>query len=99
MWISSPFFFTQQNLLTAASVISVLGVMAVAETRPAISGEIDISIGSVMASTSVLMGVMVSQGLNVWLAAVIGLLFASGVGVVNGRYPRATSRSTPWSPR
>jgi ribose transport system permease protein len=84
MWISSPFFLTQQNLLTAASVISVLGVMAVAETLLVISGEIDISIGSVMAATSVLMGVMVTQGLNVWLAAVIGLLFASGVGVVNG---------------
>jgi len=84
MWISSPFFFTQQNLLTAASVISVLGVMAVAETLLVISGEIDISIGSVMASTSVLMGVMVGQGLNVWLTAVIGLLFAAGVGVVNG---------------
>jgi ribose/xylose/arabinose/galactoside ABC-type transport system permease subunit len=84
MWISSPFFLTQQNLLTAASVISVLGVMAVAETLLVISGEIDISIGSVMAATSVLMGVMVSQGLNVWLAAVIGLLFASSVGVVNG---------------
>lgn len=84
MWISSPFFFTQQNLLTAASVISVLGVMAVAETLLVISGEIDISIGSVMASTSVLMGLMAAHAVNVWLTAVIGLLFAAGVGVVNG---------------
>src|SRR6266566_4239621 len=60
IWVSSPFFLTQQNLLTAASVISVLG------------------------STSVLMGLMAAQSVNVWLTAVIGLLFAAGVGTVNG---------------
>ena len=84
MWASSQFFLTEQNLLTAASVVSVLGVMAVAETLLVIAGEIDISIGSVMAATSVLMGVMVGAGINVWLAAIIGLLFSGAVGVVNG---------------
>jgi ribose transport system permease protein len=84
IWVSSPFFLTQQNLLTAASVISVLGVMAVAETLLVISGEIDISIGSVMASTSVLMGLMAAHAVNVWVAAMIGLLFAACVGAING---------------
>jgi ribose transport system permease protein len=84
MWVSSQFFLTEPNLLTAASVVSVLGVMAVAETLLVIAGEIDISIGSVMAATSVLMGVMVGDGINVWLAALIGLLFSGVVGAING---------------
>ena len=84
MWVSSQFFLTEPNLLTAASVVSVLGVMAVAETLLVIAGEIDISIGSVMAATSVLMGLMVADGINVWLAAIIGLLFSGVVGVING---------------
>jgi ribose transport system permease protein len=84
MWASSQFFLTEQNLLTAASVVSVLGVMAVAETLLVIAGEIDISIGSVMAATSVLMGLMAGAGFNVWLAALIGLLFSGAVGAVNG---------------
>jgi ribose transport system permease protein len=84
MWTRSQFFLTEQNLLTAASVVSVLGVMAVAETLLVIAGEIDISIGSVMAATSVLMGLMVGDGINVWLAALIGLLFSGAVGAVNG---------------
>ncbi len=84
MWVSSPYFLTTSNLLTAASVVSVLGVMAVLETLVVIGGEIDISVGSVMASTSVLIGVMVTGGMNVWLAAVLGLLFAGAVGAVNG---------------
>jgi ribose transport system permease protein len=84
MWISSQFFMTEQNLLTAASVISVLGVMAVAETLLVIAGEIDISIGSVMAATSVLMGLMVADGIEIWVAALLGLAFSGAVGIVNG---------------
>ena len=84
MWVSSPYFLTTSNLLTAASVVSVLGVMAVLETLVVIGGEIDISVGSVMAATSVLIGVMVTGGMNVWLSAALGMLFAGAVGAVNG---------------
>jgi ribose transport system permease protein len=83
-WLSSPFFLTVTNLLTAASVVSILGIMAVAETLIVIAGEIDISIGSNMAATSVLMGILVEHGMNVWAAAVIGLIFSAAVGAVNG---------------
>ena len=84
MWVSSPYFLTAANLLTAASVVSILGIMAVLETLIVIAGEIDISIGSVMAATSVIMGLLVTGGVNIWLSAVIALLFSGGVGAVNG---------------
>jgi ribose transport system permease protein len=58
--------------------------MAVAETLVIIMGEIDVSIGSVMALTSVLIGLLVGQGLNPWVASLVALLAASGVGLVNG---------------
>ena len=57
MWWSSPYFMSVDNLFTAAAVVSILGIMAVLETMLIISGEIDISIGSVMALTSVVIGV------------------------------------------
>jgi len=84
MWVSSPYFLTISNLLTAASVVSVLGIMAVVETLIVIAGEIDISVGSVMALTSVLIGLMVNAGMNVWVAALLALLCAGGIGAVNG---------------
>ena len=83
MWVSSPYFMTSANLLTAASVVSILGIMAVAETLLIIAGEIDISIGSVMAFTSVMLGLLITEGVNIWLATVIALLLSAGVGVVN----------------
>ena len=84
MWVSSPYFLTQANLLTAASVVSILGIMAVLETLIVIAGEIDISIGSVMAVTSAIIGLLVTEGFNIWLATVIGLLCSGAIGALNG---------------
>src|SRR5579872_7379947 len=67
MWVASPYFLTVSNLTTAASVVAVLGIMAVAETLVIIGGEIDVSIGSVMALTSVLIGLLVSNGWDPWV--------------------------------
>lgn len=84
MWASSPYFMSKYNLLTAASVVSILGIMAVTETLLVIAAEIDISIGGVMALVSVVVGILVGKGLNVWLASAIGMAVAALVGVVNG---------------
>jgi ribose transport system permease protein len=84
MWVSSPYFMDKANLLTALSVVSILGVMAVTETLVVIGGEIDISIGSVMAFVSVLIGLLVEHGVDVWVASAIALVAAGLVGVFNG---------------
>jgi ribose transport system permease protein len=84
MWVSSPYFMSVDNLFTAASVVSILGIMAVAETLIIIAGEIDISIGSVMAVTSVVIGSLVGAGVDVWVSAGIALLLSAGIGLVNG---------------
>ncbi|HEY1824331.1 MAG TPA: ABC transporter permease [Acidimicrobiales bacterium] len=84
MWLSSPYFMNKDNLLTAASVVSILGIMAVTETLLVIAAEIDISIGGVMALVSVLVGLLVGDGLNVWLASGIAMLAAATVGLLNG---------------
>ncbi|HEY3614223.1 MAG TPA: ABC transporter permease [Gaiellales bacterium] len=84
MWWSSPYFMSVDNLFTAAAVVSILGIMAVVETMLIISGEIDISIGSVMALTSVVIGSLVGNGMNVWIAVVISLFLAAAIGGVNG---------------
>jgi ribose transport system permease protein len=84
MWYSSPYFMTVDNLATAAAVVSILGIMAVAETTLIIAGEIDISIGSVMAVTSVVIGSLVGHGLNVWVAVALSFGLAGLIGLING---------------
>src|SRR5690242_15491292 len=84
MWHASPYFMSVDNLFTAAAVVSILGIMAVAETVLIIAGEIDISIGSVMAVTSVVIGSLVGKGWNVWLAVAVALGLAALIGFANG---------------
>ena len=84
MWASSPYFMNKYNLLTAASVVSILGMMAVTETLLVIAAEIDISIGGVMALVSVVCGLLVTHGLNIWVASVISMVAAGVVGAING---------------
>lgn len=84
MWRMSPYFVNASNIPTAASVAAILGVMAVTETVLVITGEIDISVGSVMAVTSVVIGLLVHDGVDVWAAAGVGLLLSAVVGTING---------------
>jgi ribose transport system permease protein len=84
MWASSPYFMSKYNLLTAASVVAILGTMAVTETLLVIAAEIDISIGGVMALISVILGLLVSHGMNIWLAALLCMFAAAAVGAING---------------
>ena len=84
MWSKSPYFMTFDNLATAASVVSILGIMAIAETMLILAGEIDISIGSVMAVTSVVIGALVGHGWNVWVCVAIAFVLSAIIGLING---------------
>lgn len=82
----SKYFLTPQNFFSIGSVASALGIMAVAQTFLIISGGFDLSVGSVVALTGVVIGVLFQNGtgLDIWLSAAIGLSMGLLVGVVNG---------------
>jgi len=82
----SKYFLTPQNFFSIGSVASALGIMAVAQTFLIISGGFDLSVGSVVALTGVVIGVLFQNGtgVDIWLSALIGLSMGLLVGVVNG---------------
>ncbi len=43
----SPYFLTTTNLLNLAEAVSILGILAIAQTPVLISGGLDLSIGSI----------------------------------------------------
>jgi simple sugar transport system permease protein len=64
---------------------STLGIMAVVVAMLMIGGEFDLSAGVMTASTALVTAILSTQlGLNVWFALVLSLVFALGVGAVNG---------------
>nr|WP_042183657.1 ABC transporter permease [Kibdelosporangium sp. MJ126-NF4] len=64
---------------------STLGIMAVGVAMLMIGGEFDLSAGVMTASTALVTAIFATQvGLNVWFALILSLVFALGVGAVNG---------------
>jgi rhamnose transport system permease protein len=80
----SPLFFTKLNLLDLATPYIFVGLMALGLTFVVIAGEIDISVASILAVSVVVLGQVFEAGANIWFAALVGLLVAFGLGIVNG---------------
>ena len=80
----SPFFLTRLNLLDLVTPYIFLGLLAFGLTFVVVSGEIDISVCSVMAVSAVSFAEIWQRGTNVWIAALLGLAIAALLGLVNG---------------
>jgi simple sugar transport system permease protein len=86
------FFWTQNSLFLKLSgisnwtdVASTIGIPAVAVALLMIGGEFDLSAGVMTGSAGLMMGILATElNMNVWLAIVITLIAAGGVGFVNG---------------
>lgn len=81
----SPYFLTQSNLTVVSRQIAVSLIIAIGMTFVILAGQIDLSVGSVVALVSVLTGIfMVNMGLPVVVSILLALLAGGAVGVVNG---------------
>jgi simple sugar transport system permease protein len=84
------FAFTTPNFLTAeaaASVLtkqSVLGIITVGITFLMISGEFDLSVGSIMGVSGIVFGQILLDGGSVILAALAAVAVGALLGLVNG---------------
>jgi len=81
--VSSPFFLTFNNMLIIGAGVAALGVMAIAQTFLVISGGIDISVGSVVALSGVVMGIALAAELPFVLAALAAIASGAAVGAFN----------------
>ena len=78
-------FLTLSGTATYLNVAADLGILAGAVSLLMIGGEFDLSIGSVIGSTSMIIAILSGQfGWNLWLSIVVAILFALIVGFLNG---------------
>ena len=83
--IASPVFLTVSNFLKVFQQISIHFVVAVGMTFVIISGGIDLSVGSNIARSGLLMGILMKNyGVPVWATILICILFSGLIGLVNG---------------
>lgn len=77
-------FLALGNILSALSLAAPLGIMAVGMTIVILIGGIDLSVGSILALSSVSIGVAAQAGVPAWLAALVGIAVGALCGLVNG---------------
>jgi ribose/xylose/arabinose/galactoside ABC-type transport system permease subunit len=81
----APNFLTARNMLNVLRQVSFVGIIACGMTMALIGAEVDLSVGSVVALTSALLGVLsVKLGWPLWVAIIVCLLEATLVGLFAG---------------
>lgn len=82
---SSEYFFSLRNALNILDQITVLGILALGMTAVIIIGGIDLSVGSVLAFSMMMMGWLERQiGLPLELSILLGILCGGFCGLVSG---------------
>ncbi len=80
----SPLFLSRQNVGVVLEIIPELGIVAIGITMLMISGEFDLSVGSVFAFTPIMMVLMINWGMHPILGITTALVMALGIGALNG---------------
>jgi rhamnose transport system permease protein len=81
----SPYFLDVQNLLDSTSLYMEVGLMALAMTLIIISGNIDLSIASMLALTAVICSTAFSRlGIPMEVVVLLGPLVGGMLGLING---------------
>jgi ribose transport system permease protein len=81
LWIASPYFLSVQNVLNIGQAVAVIGIVAAGLTVALIGGQLDLSVGSVIGLTSVIIALLVRDAgvaLGVAIAAAFGVALLVG---------------------
>lgn len=80
----NPRFLDATRLISSTSDFLYLGIIALPLAIVMMTGGIDISLGSIVSLSAIVTGVSFANGLDIWLAAGVGLIAALVAGLVNG---------------
>lgn len=83
--VFAPNFLSTRNMLNVLRQVSFIGIIACGMTLAMISGNVDLSVGSVVALASALLGVLyIKLGLPLWLSVLLVIAEATIVGMIAG---------------
>ena len=82
--LMSPAFYSSRNVENLPQQIAPILIIGIGQGFVLITGNIDLSIGSVVGMSCMISATLMTKHMNPWLAALITLLICLGVGVLNG---------------
>ena len=85
MSAASPYFLKQDNIFNVLRGMSTIGIMALGQTMVIITGGIDLSVGSLLAVSSMLTARLITvHDQSAFIAVLTGLSFGLFLGIMNG---------------
>jgi ribose transport system permease protein len=85
MSVLSPYFLTTGNIFNVLRGMSTIGIMAIGQTMVIITGGIDLSVGSLLAVSSMLTARLITvNDENAFIAVFSGLSFGLLLGTISG---------------
>lgn len=82
--IINPNFFSGKNILNLLRQIAPILIIGIGQSYVLITGNIDLSIGSVLGMSCMISATLMANGVNPWVAVIITLGCCLLVGLVNG---------------
>jgi len=89
LWISNPHFLEQSNIFNTSRQIAMLGIFGIGLAFVIITGGIDLSVGSIIGLTGVIICKLSSHaenclGHSYWVGIPVALGVALGIGLIQG---------------
>lgn len=83
--ILNPNFFSNRNISNLLRQIAPIILIGVGQSYVLITGNIDLSIGSVVGMSCMVSATLMTKGMNPWLAVAVSYLSALIIGYLNGQ--------------
>jgi len=83
-FIATPDFLTTRNATNVISFSAIVAVLAVGQFFVVLTGGIDLSVGSIVAISTVVSALLMQRGLPAGVAVLAALVTAAVVGLLNG---------------
>jgi ribose transport system permease protein len=84
LWVMNDKFLSFVNITNLLRQTAIIGVLAVGMTFVILSSGIDLSVGSILAFSSILASRLMVAGFPIWAAIIIALVSGSMIGVLMG---------------
>lgn len=86
MTILSPVFMTPRNIANVIKQITINGILAIGMTTVILTGGIDLSVGSIVALSSIVAAIFGKEGSGypILIPIILGILTGTAIGAING---------------
>lgn len=82
--IAEPMFLNWENIINVIRQVTMVAILGIGMTFVLLSGEIDLSVGSIAALAGIIVATMLKSGMGIALSILGALLVAAVCGAVNG---------------